>query len=442
MSPLAGQKVAVVGLAASGRAAARLAHQLGADVVGLDRNEQAEPIEGVRLQLGAHDVAELLSADLIIVSPGVPARIAPLAAAAEAGVPLISELGFAARYGTAPVVAITGTNGKSTVTWLTHQLLEAAGQRTFVGGNLGQPVSEAVGSNADVWVVEVSSYQLELPGDLHPRVAAILNLTPDHLARHGTMEGYAAAKADLLRHQTADDWALLPCDSPLIDAAVARYPAPRRARLGGAPGVRRDGSRVVLDLGAGEEVLDLAALRLVGEHNRDNAATACFLARAMGASVESLQSAIAGLEGLPHRMEPVGERDGVLFINDSKATNVDATRTGVVGLDRPAVVLLGGEWKGGGFEALAELLRPQRAVVCFGQHGPEIAAELRTAGLSVELVASMDDALSAGIRAARAGDAVLLSPGCASFDAYDNFAHRGDVFRELVARHVQQEASA
>ena len=442
MSALSGQTVVVLGLAASGRAAARLAVSLGATVIGLDRDQTATPIKDVRLELGPHSRQTFLAADLIIVSPGIPAALPDLVAAHNAGVALISELAFAARYATVPLIGITGTNGKSTVTWFVQQLLKAAGMDPFVGGNLGRPASEAVGTAHDVWVLEVSSYQLELPGTLRPRVAIVLNLTPDHLARHGDMDGYAKVKTDLFAQQGVGDIAILPVGDARLAKAASRYTGATSAQLGALPGVIRSGDDVSIEVSGVSCTLSLAGLTVPGEHNKDNAATAALLAIAAGADPALVAAAIPALEGLEHRMEVVGQADGVLFINDSKATNIDAARTGIGGMDRSSVVLLGGESKGAGFAALADLLKQQRAVVTFGGDGPQIADELAEAGVSVFRAASMEGALEWAIALAEPGDAVLLSPGCASFDAYQNFAHRGRVFRELVQAHLHAGAPA
>lgn len=421
----------VMGLGRSGRAAAELAVRRGERVVGVDLNPAA-PLDGVELQLGPHDRRTFLEAERIVVSPGIPLDQPDLAAAIAAGVPTIGELAYAASLLHQPMAAITGTNGKSTVTWFAGQLLEAAGRRPFVGGNLGNPLSRAILDEQpyDLLVVEVSSYQLELEGSLRPDVGVILNLTPDHLARHGDMEGYAAAKGRLFRHLRPEDLAILPANDPLL----ARHAGDRgtRAWLGALPGVVRDGDRVRVELSGKPVTLDLGGFAVPGEHNRDNAATAALIALALGADPARVQEGLRTLRPLAHRMEVVAERDGVIWINDSKATNVDAARVGIAGVGRPAVVLLGGEAKGRGFAALAPILAEHRAVVCFGQDGPAIADELEEAGVTAHRAGDLAEAVALAGELAREGDAVLLSPGCASFDAFDDFEHRGRVFRVLA----------
>jgi len=278
----------------------------------------------------------------------------------------------------------------------------------------------------------VSSYQMEWPGTFRPQVGVILNLTPDHLARHGDMENYGAHKCRLFTRMDDGDLAVVPAGDELLTRLAAAHPG-RRAWLGDHPGVRRDGRRVRVVLPDLEVDLHLDEFEVPGEHNLDNAATAALIALSMGAPPASVQHALGQLSALPHRMEVVAHHDGVVWINDSKATNVAAAAVGIGGLDRPAVVLLGGQAKGSGFVELVPLLERHRATICFGGDGPAIAAELRAAGVEVELVDTLGQAISAARALARPGEAVLLSPGCASFDAYDNFEHRGREFRVQVA---------
>jgi UDP-N-acetylmuramoylalanine--D-glutamate ligase len=437
---LQGKRVVVVGLRASGRAAAALAVSRGARVVGVDLRTDIAPLDGVGLQLGPHRRATFLDAELIVVSPGVPASQPDLAAAERHGVPILGELAFAAQFLDLPTAAITGTNGKSTVTWFTGQLLQGAGWRPFVGGNLGDPLSGAVlamerGEDPpDSLVVEVSSYQMEWPGTFHPHVGVILNLTPDHLARHGDMDTYGAMKVRLFARMGPEDFAILPAgDARLRTLAEVAGDRGRRLWLDEIPGVTRRGQHAVVVFDEHQIQLDLTGVRVPGAHNLDNAAAAALIAIALGAPAEGIQRAMGSLKALPHRMEVVADRGGVLWVNDSKATNVEAAAVGIGGIERPAVVLLGGQAKGAGFAALAPLLLAHRAVVTFGGSGPDIADELASAGVDVNRTGSLEDAVVWARRLAQPGDAVLLSPGCASFDAFDDFEHRGRVFSALAA---------
>jgi len=423
----------IMGLGLSGRAAAALAVRKGAErVVGLDLRSEVAPLDGVELALGPHRRETLLEAARIIVSPGVPATQPDLVAANAAGVPIFGELAFADAFLELPCAAITGTNGKSTVTWFAGQLLEASGMRPFVGGNLGNPLCRAVDAGFECLVVEVSSYQLEWPGRFNPQLGVILNLTPDHLKRHGDMDGYAAAKCRLFERMGDTEIAAIPS----ADERLRRHAGTQGARcwLGAHPGVIREGDAVRLSWPGGHARFDLTGFPIPGAHNRDNAATAAFIAMGLGASREAVAAALPKLRALEHRMEVVVERGEVQWINDSKATNVDATRAGIGGLERPAVVLLGGKAKGPGFAELAPLLRDQRAVITFGGDGAVIADELESSGLSPIRVDGLADAVQRADQEARPGDLVLLSPGCASFDEFDNFEHRGRVFRDLVGR--------
>ena len=501
---LEGKVVAVVGLAGSGLSAARLAYARGASVVGLDANlgagrleddaairrlmEEASsrgvagalPMQSVRTELGPHVSATLLGADRVVVSPGVPAfKVPQLVEAMNAvNVRVQGELDFACEClpQAMPVVAVTGTNGKSTVTTFVGQLLETAGMRTFAGGNLGTAVSSMVleGGAWDAAVVEVSSYQLELPvPSFRPCAAVVLNLTPDHLARHGTMRSYAEHKARIFGRMTLADVALLPMDCDLlldvVAGGVGGGDLGSRAWVGTLPGVVREGTRCHIELppgppgapggptGAlGKMDLDLSVVPAVGEHNLDNAGTAallaaCALLRA-GADnqglADVLQAGLATLRPPAHRMEVIeGSRGGALWINDSKATNVDAASVGIRGVSAAtdksggrAVVMLGGDPKRNadgslGFAALAGQLSDAarvKAIVLFGACGPEIESELLQAGVStpVALVPGglREAAATAGMLAGK-GDAVLLSPGCASFDEFTNFEQRGEAFR-------------
>lgn len=438
-----GKVVVVVGLQRSGVSAARLAVARGAArVIGVDVRPDLPPIPGVELQLGPHRRETFLGADLIVASPGVPPSQADVAAARSAGVPILGELQFAASFlPDATIVAITGTNGKSTVTAFTGALLDAWQPGVFIGGNLGVPLSEAALAPVAprIVVVEVSSYMLEWGGPFRPHAAVILNLTPDHLARHGTMAQYAAEKAKLLADCTAEDLVILPADgvpgAALIRAAAAAWPAPRRLWLGATPGIVRQGRRATVS-GAGlAATLNLEGLRVQGAHNLDNAAVAATLALAVGAPLAGIHAALPSLVALPHRVELVHEADGVLWIDDSKATNVEAAAVGIGGMERPAVVLLGGEAKGPGFDALGPLLVGHR-VVAFGAAAEQVITELGAVGVRCERAAGLADAVARARALARPGDVVLLSPACASFDEFRNFEHRGQVFRALARGEV------
>jgi UDP-N-acetylmuramoylalanine--D-glutamate ligase len=421
----------------SGQAAARYALATGAAVTCTDLRTDALEIAGCRHVYGRHDRADFLGADQIVVSPGVSARQPDLVAARAEGIPVVSELGSAAAVlqdQGVDIVAVTGTNGKSSVTHYCGILLRQAGRRVFVGGNLGRPLTEALEAPEpiDVAVVEVSSYQLELPGTLRPKVAAILNLAPDHLERHGNMETYAATKQRLFDHMTADGWAAVPGTDP---TGLLRHGGTdaQHAWLDDGPGVRLDGDTAVLEGTPDDGAVSLAQLNLLGAHNRQNAAAAIWMAVTGGAPRDAVDP--GRLTALPHRLEPVHAAGGISWVNDSKATNVDAALVGIAGVDRPLVVLLGGKGKpGADYKRLRPVLEARaRAIVCFGEAGPLIARVLF--GLPVIETASMKNAVRVAATLAETDDVVLLSPACASFDEFTDFEARGHAFG-LLAREI------
>jgi UDP-N-acetylmuramoylalanine--D-glutamate ligase len=330
-----------------------------------------------------------------------------------------------------PLVAVTGTNGKSSVTHYCAHLLRQAGRRVFLGGNIGRPLTEAINWSTpiDLAVVEVSSYQLELPGGLAPSVATILNLSPDHLSRHGDMCNYANTKQRLFARMKPRSWAAVPNSGP--NARLHHgHTAAKRAWLGAEPGVYIEGDAVHLGGTPDDGTVSMEDLQLLGDHNRKNVATAIWLAVVAGAKRAHLDP--RQLTALPHRLEPVHHASAVSWVNDSKATNVAAARVGILGVSRPAVVLLGGKGKpGADYERLrSPLERIARAIVCFGEAGPEIANALT--GLPITTVSQLPDAVATAANLAQPNDIVLLSPACSSFDEFTDFEARGHAFGRLA----------
>ena len=443
---LAGRSVTVVGLARSGVAACRLLQALGARVTGTDARAAAAlspearalATEGVRLVVEGHFPEAFAGAELVVVSPGVPADHPALAGCRARGVPVLGEVELAFRTMTAEFVAITGTNGKTTTTALTGALLAESGRTVLVGGNIGRPLAaEALGFPADGWVVaEVSSFQLETTDAFRPRVAAVLNVTPDHLDRHGSLAAYAEAKARIFRSQGPEDWAVLNADDPGAAALASRVKArllwfSRRAPVTQGAFVR-DGW-VTLRLGRGDQaVCPVGEIFLRGAHNLENvlAATAC--AGALGVPPERLRLVIRAFRAVPHRIEWIRERAGVAFYNDSKGTNVDATLKALAAFDEPIVLIAGGRDKGQRFDALADAARGRvKAAIVIGEGRATLGPALR-AVTRVEDAASMGEAVRRAAALAVAGDVVLLSPACASFDLFRDYEHRGQVFAEEV----------
>ncbi|MBI1847459.1 MAG: UDP-N-acetylmuramoyl-L-alanine--D-glutamate ligase [Candidatus Rokubacteria bacterium] len=444
---MAGRRVAVVGLARSGVAAARLLARAGAEVVATD----AKPLSalgpearelathGVTVLAGQAGGAAARAAELVVVSPGVPLRSPQLAEARAAGVPVIGELELGWRATEAEAIAITGTNGKTTTTALSGALLAGQRRPVLVAGNIGAPVAAAAADLPahGLLVLEVSSFQLETIQAFAPRVAAVLNVTPDHLDRHGSMAAYVDAKARIFANQAETDCAVLNADDE-VTAALARRTRARpvlfsRRRLLDRGVFVRDAWIVARLNGHLEEICPVAEIFLRGQHNVENvlAATACALWT--GLAPEAIRRGIAAFRGVAHRIELVRELGGVKYYNDSKGTNVASTIKALESFPEPVVLIAGGVGKGQDFAPLAEAARGRvaRAVV-IGQAGPEIGAVLARAGIPVVAQDTLAHALEAARAAAPAGGVVLLSPACASFDMFDNYEHRGDVFKDLV----------
>ncbi len=455
---LSGRKVLVVGLARSGVAAARLCRSRGARVTVTDRRaatELGEPVRqlsaaGVAFALGGHDERDFTSADLVVVSPGVPLALPEIGEARRQGVPVMGEVELAWRFlPPAPLLAITGTNGKSTTTALAGALLQQD-RRAFVGGNLGTPLSEHAlsGRPADAVVLELSSFQLEGIERLRPTVAAVLNVTPDHLDRYRGLEDYALAKARIVMNQQPDDFAVANERDPRT-LAIARASRGQAATYGlgpPAPGQARDawdgrGSAAEAPLawtpagGPGESYL-VRTRALRGRHNRENALAALACARLLGVPPPAVQAGLDEFPGLPHRLEMVAERGGVEWVNDSKATNVDSTQVALAAFPagHPSLVLLmGGRGKRAPYAPLRDLFPGRvKALLTLGEDAPAIEQEL--SGLCpVEGCGDLPGAVRRAAGLAGPGDVVLLSPACASYDQFRNYEERGEAFRRLVA---------
>lgn len=457
-----GTSVTVVGLAKSGVSAALLLKERGAEVRATDAKKADElggaaaTLEkaGVRLFLGGHPDEALAGASLVVTSPGVPETAKPLADARAKGIETIGELELAWRLlpkGTA-VVAITGSNGKSTTTTLVGHLLAASGVDTWVGGNLGTPLAELVrtGKIPKVAVVEVSSFMLETAPTFAPRAAAILNVSANHLDRHPSLAEYAEIKARIWKNAVGDAWTVFNRDDSTVAALAARAPG-RHLSFGRSTLPDAGGSRfgwtpreahVEVRL-PGDSIArryDLARFPAPGAHNASNAAAAILLALLSGAKSEAIEPALATFAPLEHRLERCGEKAGVVFYNDSKATTSTALAKSVEAItgdfEKNLVVIAGGKDKGGDFLALRDLFRARvKRLVTFGTHKDLIADALEgTTDVSRE--SDLTAAFAAATRRLKAGDVVLFSPACASYDQFANFEERGRVFKALVAAHV------
>jgi UDP-N-acetylmuramoylalanine--D-glutamate ligase len=465
MSEFAGRKVAVIGLAATGLATARVLRDRGATVTVYDGKPEAaldparvaaarELGDGVTLALGAADI-DWGRTDLVIPSPGVPRYAPMLTEAVRRGVEVLGEIEVAYRLASAPILAITGTNGKTTTTALVGAICREAGLNTWVAGNIAEDegkrtplIKAAVAAPADgVIVAEISSFQLEWVERFRPKVAAWLNITADHFDRHKDMDEYARAKSNILRAQTADDYAVLNHDDPLVMQYSEGVGAARRWLFGdGAP----NGADVMLAayyegrpvgvmlnedvFGKDLMLIPEGEIPLPGYHNRQNIMAAGLMGAAIGIDERTMRRAIGQFRGVAHRMEFVAEVGGVKYINNSMCTNPAAVEASVEAAGKPLVAISGGKHKGGDLSGMARSLAAgAKRVVLIGEATPALADALRAEGFAdYEAADSLPDAVARAARAAAPGDTVMLVPGCASFDMFTGFEQRGQVFRDAV----------
>ncbi|HWH43500.1 MAG TPA: UDP-N-acetylmuramoyl-L-alanine--D-glutamate ligase [Thermoleophilaceae bacterium] len=423
--PLPDGPYLVVGLARSGRAAA-VALAAHGEVIACDTGHPEAPF-GVEAHLGTDGVALLDRAGVVVKSPGVPAEAPVIAAARERGTPVLGELELGWRLVPGEFVAVTGTNGKTTTTELLGAIHRAAGVPVEVAGNVGKPLSALAGETGPdtVVVCECSSFQLEDAVEFAPECAVLLNLEEDHLDRHGSFEAYRDAKLRIFARQAEGDVAVAP---------VGLEPAGGRADVvvfGGDCGelAHRDAELVW----RGEPFMGAGEVRLRGAHNLENAMAAAAAALARGIPPEAVREALASFAGVPHRLEEVAETGGVLWVNDSKATNVASAAVGIAAFEGGVHAILGGSLKGGGFGALRDPVASRcRAVYLIGEAAARIESDLAGSGVAVERCGDLETAVERAGAAARPGEVVLLSPACASFDQFDDYEHRGEVFRALV----------
>ena len=439
---LEGKKILVLGLARTGLAVARFLARRGARVVGADA--RADDAMGqarselsrlsAACHLGPEEAAWLDGVEAVVPSPGVPRDNPLLAEAARRGIEVLSEIELAARFNRTPMVAITGTNGKTTTTRLVAAILEAAGLRVFAGGNIGQPLIEYVDGTWDWGVVEVSSFQLEWVRDFRPRVALCLNLSEDHLDRYDGLASYGAAKARIFAAQHPDDVAVLNRDDPWVWALRPQLDA--RAVSFGWSEVE-EGAFVAKDAvvwrGKGaEERFPLRDMGLRGVHNVENVMAAVCAVKAVGVEGRPIRTATRKFQGIEHRLEFVRELDGARYFNDSKGTNVGAVQKSLASFDGSIVLIAGGVHKGGSYRNLEPLVRERvRKLILLGEAAGIMKEALGTL-TDTSVVADLAEAVRQARAAARAGDVVLLSPACSSFDMFENYGERGRAFKELV----------
>jgi UDP-N-acetylmuramoylalanine--D-glutamate ligase len=438
-------KTIVVGLGVTGLSCVRHLKARGVDVAVADSREAPPGLDELQrlhpdtpVFLGPFDAGLLATADQLVVSPGVPVATPQIVAAADAGARIVGDIELFARQVQRPVIAITGSNGKSTVTTLVGEMARLAGMRPAVGGNLGRPALDLLDEAADLYVLELSSFQLETTDSLQPAVATVLNVSPDHMDRYPSLKAYAAAKAKIFHGAGVG---VFNADDPRVaamrgteDRWTFTLGASHREKTFGV--ARKEGQDYLCH---GEQPLIAAAELLIpGLHNRANALAALAIGTASGFDQTAMLEALRRFRGLPHRTEYVTERDGVRWYNDSKGTNVGATVAALRGLhsdDRGRTVLIaGGDCKGADFSPLTPVLADcARAVVLIGRDAAQIAAVVPE-GLPVCRAATLDDAVVEAADLAVAGDCVLLSPGCASFDMFDGYAQRGERFMQAVRR--------
>jgi UDP-N-acetylmuramoylalanine--D-glutamate ligase len=454
---LKGKKVLVVGLGKSGVSAALFLRSRGAQVTVSDMRSAAALAKeipallehGVMVESGGHGLLTFRRQDLIVVSPGVPLDTPVLAQVKAFGLTIIGELELAAQFLKGNILAITGSNGKTTTTALTGEILASAGIETLVGGNIGVPVVDLIPKSTDQsWsVLEVSSFQLESTELFHPKIAVILNITPDHLDRHGSFENYALAKERIFSAQTASDFLVLNAGNARAAAAATRTVAKVywfSLDQSVAQGAWVEEGQVVFRFAANspiEPVLPLKSIPLKGAHNVENVLAAVCAARLAGASAEAIGHAVQNFRAVEHRLEYVATDNGVEYYNDSKATNVDAAAKAIAAFPGCIHLILGGKDKNSNYADLSDLLRKRvKAVYTIGSAAEKIETQIRGM-VPIVHCETLDKAVAAARNAAHPGDVVLLSPACSSFDQFENYEHRGRVFKELVLEHIGAEGA-
>ena len=440
-----GKRVLVVGLGKSGAASALFLAQHGAKVAVSDAKAQEQLRDeipqlldaGISVETGSHGERTFRDQDLIVVSPGVPFDVPQLVHARERGIPVIGEVELAARFLKGHVVAITGSNGKTTTTTLAGDVIAAAGRKTLVGGNIGTPaITFADEATDDTWVVlEISSFQLETIQAFHSQIAVVLNVTPDHLDRHHTFENYISAKARIFENQTASDFAVLNADNqPCVNLALELKSSVRwfsrlkelenGAFVSGDKIVWRDEANTV-------EIMPLSDIGLKGSHNVENVLAAVCVGMLAGVEPRQIRRAVADFKAVEHRLEYVAAVKGVEYYNDSKATNVDATIKALESFPGRIHLILGGKDKGSDYSVLNDLLKERvKRVYTIGAAAQKIESQAK--GAEILSVGTLEAAVKRASEAAEAGDIVLLAPACASFDQFNSYEHRGQVFKDLV----------
>ncbi|VAX26172.1 UDP-N-acetylmuramoylalanine--D-glutamate ligase [hydrothermal vent metagenome] len=438
-----GKKVTVVGMGKSGLSAAALLAKEGAEVLIVDDNALKAPLplaSGIQFKHGGWNEADLMDAEFVVLSPGVPRSKLPIEVLEKAGIPLISEIELAASRISAPIIAITGTNGKSTTTTLVGQILKNWGLNVFVGGNLGLPLSEAVNTDWDFVVAELSSFQLESMQAFRPRIAALLNITPDHLNRYDSFQNYQETKWRIFENQHPDDHAIFNRDDPLTlpptYSADAVYFSKNHALDRGV--YLQDGIIKSTIWGDAEDICRLEDIKGGAGHHIENALAACAITQLCGCANKGITQSLRTFKGLPHRMEFIRTHAGVHYVNDSKGTNVGALKQSLESMPKAVILIAGGRDKAADFSTLQKVIQKKvkhlfligearhKMAACFSDH-PALETIDSSDGMK-----AMEIALSRAAATARSGETVLLSPGCASFDMFQSYEARGNGFKTLV----------
>ncbi|MCJ7618420.1 MAG: UDP-N-acetylmuramoyl-L-alanine--D-glutamate ligase [Desulfobacterales bacterium] len=438
---LKNKNILVVGLGVTGVATARFLTNRGASVTVTDQKKEQEICSidplirelGIRIELGPHRIETFERADLIVVSPGVSHTILPIRRAKEQGISVIGEIELASRFIAEPIIAVTGTNGKTTTTTLLGKMLEDSGLKVFVGGNIGNPLIAYadIEEKAEIVVIEVSSFQLDTIDTFRANVAVLLNITEDHMDRYPDLDAYVNSKARIFENQRHDDTAVLNGSDPVV-CSLSGDILSRKVFFSS-----KEGKDVTI---SGESIISqenmsllLADFKLPGKHNIENAAAASLAALSAGGTFDGIRSALRKFKGLSHRLEYIDTLNGVDFFDDSKATNVDSVARALETFERPVILIMGGRNKGSKFHTLRDLIdKHAKKLIVIGEAKEDIKADLGNIK-PVEAAATMEDAVFKAYHAAKPDDIVLLSPACASFDMYNNYAQRGEDFCRAVA---------
>ena len=444
------KKVLVVGLGMTGIATARFLKKMGAVITVTDISKEDELDEsvaiirelGINMELGSHENSTFENADLIVLSPGVPHAIPQIQKAKDKGIDVLGEIELASKFISQPVIAITGTNGKTTTTTLLGEMLKSSGFNVFVGGNIGSPLIGYVDreEKAEIVVVEVSSFQLDTIENFKPKISILLNITEDHLDRYSDFNAYVKSKCRIFENQNSDDTVVLNGFDPLIRKYTENINSRKlffTARKENEEGATVNGKNIKLFYESSCKTpspisIDLSGTSIKGKHNIENASAACLAALSAGGTIEGIQTALDKFKGLPHRLEYVATVNGVKYFNDSKATNADAVARALECFSNRVILIMGGRNKGADFDSLRDTVRHiTKKIIAIGEAKENIISSFNDV-VSINTASTMEDAVCTAGDAAKPGDVVLLSPACSSFDMYDDYTHRGKVFCKAV----------